>query len=198
MTRIVLSFAVSALMAAVVPNVSAATYRFVSEVDAYSILPAATQQVRVYLQESAGGSAPSLTSEGGLFSFGIRVSTVDLLAPAITDIAVAPAFNGTVTRSVATGSIVADHADFTGELPDSGRVLLATYSLNGLTPGTYNFAIRDNDPAPSVTNTITLNASDLDALVANGTFAVTVVPEPAVMSLIGLTAFALGRRRRNG
>ena len=190
-------------------------YSFVTDQAAYDVAADGTVSVDVYLQETlTGGSSSELVAQNGLFSFDVAVDVMS--APidpaAVTASAVNADFNGEVNN--VPPMIVIANRDFGFSEPDgvqptmidatTYRVLLATFTIEGgsLLGETTSFSVADyENPLTQGADENTLYwdniaaTNPLDAVIGAGSFDVTVVPEPASMSLLALGGL-MGIRRR--
>jgi hypothetical protein len=184
----------------------------------FSVTVGSSVPIRIYLHELTPG-APLFHSDGGLGSAGVRVSfnTPAGVASVLSVVDVVPATTangglwdfGTPNLSpLGTSATLADGALAAGVQPDAqGRVLLGTFSLHGLTPGTLTLgAANPNPSAPFNTSSFVADTSGIplinyDPLIMSQSALLTVtpVPEPALVlfscAAIGLTGAALRIRR---
>ncbi len=112
--------------------------------------------IRIYLHELTPG-APLFQSNGGLGSGGVRLSfntPPGIAGLSLADVSPATIANGgpwdlgTATSTLGTSAAIADGALAAGVLPDAqGRILLGTFTLHGLAPGTVTLGAADPNPA---------------------------------------------------
>jgi hypothetical protein len=189
-------------------------YSLVTDHATYNVAADGAVSVDVYLQETlTGGSSSGLVAQNGLFSFDVAVDVASAPSDpaAVTASAVNPGFNG-VVNNVPPMIVIADRDLFEldGVQPTmidatTYRVLLATFTIEGgsLLGETTTFSVAD------YTNPLTPGADEntfywddiaatnpLDAAIVAGSFDVTVIPEPASMSLLTLGGLMALRRRR--
>lgn len=188
-------------------------YSYVTDHGAYDVVPGGTVLVSAYLHESlSGGSSSELLAQNGLFSFDVAadVTTAPGDPAAVIASAANPDFNG-VVNNVPPMIVIADRDLFesNGVQPvmidaNTYHVLLATFTIEGGTvPGeTTTFSVTDYEnpqtPGPDE-NTFYWDdiaaQNPLDATIGAGRFSVTVLPEPATLSLLALGALLVFRRR---
>jgi hypothetical protein len=183
----------------------------------FSVPVGSSVPIRLYLHELTPG-APLFHSDGGLGSGGVRVSYTPANGASVlsvVDVVPATTANGGLwdfgtsnLSPLGTSAVLADGALAAGVQPDTqGRVLLGTFTLHGLTPGTVTLgAANPNPAAPFNTSSFVADTSGIplinyDPLIMSQSALLTVtpVPEPALVlfscAAIGLTGAALRIRR---
>lgn len=186
---------------------AAVSYRFVAEQPGYTVNVDQTQvlPVKIYLQEElTGGSTSDIVADNGIFSLAVLVSRSSGTATLLNQIDAAPGFDGTVTKNfgATVASLYEDQLSFSGPgpMPDTnGRLYIGTFHLDvGSVAGvTSTFDLLDYQAGTDQIATYGFRA--LDSSTSPGSFSVvTVVPEPAVGTLIvgaAITLLVRGRRR---
>lgn len=165
-------------------------------------LPAvgATADVAVYLKENAAGT---VLFDEQLFSAGVRLASggpaVGVLSAA--DITPNPAFDDVLLGVFPTEATLNAAALLNPFLSPDGdnRILLGTFRVTALQPGTATLTATDLSPSGS--ETLTGLGTELDALIAQGQISFTVlgvvaIPEPSSLALAGAGALLLGLAAR--
>jgi hypothetical protein len=183
----------------------------------FSVPAGGALPIRIYLHELTPG-APLFHSAGGLGTGAVRLSfdtPPGVAGLSVADVAAATAANGgpwdfgTPTLSaLGTSAALAVGALPAGVPPDApGRVLLGTFTLHGLAPGTLTLGAADPNPATGFdTSSFAIGANAIplinyDPLITAGAARLTVTPvsEPGGLGLACLAAslgWAAYRRRR--
>lgn len=167
--------------------------------DTFTATPGSPATVPIYLVEDSS-STGSLEAAGGLYSNAFTVSRSVGTAPLSTLAATSDfaAYDGyPYYTGDSAASMLADRgnlADLAGPTPDAfGRIQIATLTVNAASSdGTSQFDVVDYLPG----STINYAFEDLSPIAPAGFSVVSVVPEPASMSLLVVGGLAMLRKRR--
>ena len=182
---------------------AAVSYSFVAGQSSYEVLPGQEVMVPIYLKETlTDGSSSQIAAQNGLFSFGITVTRTSGDGQ-IRDLVRHTAFDrrnlGSTNAFPANPAKLWAEQDVNfgnGVSPDAaGLIHLATLRFEAPITGDATLSIGDYNAGTG--ETVTYSFSELDSLIAPGSFTVTTaIPEPAGLSVLAIAAAGLLRRRR--
>jgi hypothetical protein len=158
-----------------------------------------TVTLRVYVQDLSSG-ASVFNSQGGLGSASVKVTGVTGSANVTAgspDTGTGKWEFGDTNSSNPPTSINLNVLNASaGRLPDaSGRVLLGTVTLQGVSAGTFNVTAADPFPGNSGDVTLFANGQTLDPL-TTATLQLIVVPEPTGLLFAAVGVMTFVRRRK--
>lgn len=167
----------------------------------FTVAEGGTVQIKVWLQETNGGTTlttTGVTDAGVKLTFGSNVTV-----KTSSDIAENSAqFTSGVSKSVGSGSASLNVSNSTAVKAASNHILLGTFTFTGVTAGVTTAVTVD--PHGGFDDTVLADSTVIDGMIANASAAITVtaVPEPGSFFLCGLAAFGMmggayrARRRR--